>query len=176
MNICRVFKGREDFAWGKNTLFESMVNKLYDFPNLKEIIYSILFMGKENSYNALDQTIGTAEMLGFVKNVNGIVIIANRIFEMVFYNLFLSSAENQKTDMYKASIQDKNQFVSNGHLNMDLLLKKFVIHFNDLYGDCTDRFLEEDGRRYFLLYLRPIINGSGNYYVESRTRNMEEQM
>ena len=112
-------------------------------------------------------------MLGFVKNVNGIVIIANRIFEMVFYNLFLSSAENQKTDMYKASIQDKNQFVSNGHLNMDLLLKKFVFHFNDLYGDCTDRFLEEDGRRYFLLYLRPIINGSGNYYVESRTRNME---
>ena len=48
-----------------------------------------------------------------------------------------------------------------------------MTHFDDLYGDCSDKFKEEDGRKYFLLYLRPIINGTGNYYVESRTRNME---
>ena len=29
------------------------------------------------------------------------------------------------------------------------------------------------GRKYFLLYLRPIINGVGNYYIESRTREMK---
>lgn len=45
-------------------------------------------------------------------------------------------------------------------------------HFNDLYGDCKESFLEEEGRKYFLLYLRPIINGTGNYYIESRTRGM----
>lgn len=157
----------------KNTLFESMVNKLYDFPELKEIVYSILFTGKESSYNALNQAIGTAEMFGFVKNVKGAVAIANRVFEMVFYNLFLTSAENQNTDIYKAAIQDKNQFVYDGHLNVDLLLERFVEHFDELYGDQPDKFKEEDGRRYFLLYLRPIINGTGNYYVESRTRNME---
>jgi len=28
------------------------------------------------------------------------------------------------------------------------------------------------GRRYFLLYLRPIINGTGNYYVEVRDRSL----
>ena len=27
-------------------------------------------------------------------------------------------------------------------------------------------------RSFFLLYLKPIINGTGNYYVESRTRDM----
>ena len=157
----------------KNTLFESMVNKLYDFPELKEIVYSILFLGKESSYNALNQAIGTAEMFGFVKNVNGVVTIANRIFEMVFYNLFLTSAENQNTDIYKAAVQDKNQFIRAGHLDVDRLLERFVMHFDELYGDRPDEFKEEDGRRYFLLYLRPIINGTGNYYVESRTRNME---
>lgn len=31
---------------------------------------------------------------------------------------------------------------------------------------------EENGRRLFLLYLRPIINGTGNYYIEARTRDM----
>lgn len=150
-----------------------MVNKLYDFPELKEIVYAILFMGRESLYNALDQTIGIAEMFGFIKNANGVVAIANRIFETVFYNLFLASMENQNTDIYKAALQDKNTFIYAGHLNMDLLLEKFLEHFDDFYGDCTDKFKEEDGRRYFLLYLRPIINGAGNYYVESRTRNME---
>lgn len=32
--------------------------------------------------------------------------------------------------------------------------------------------MEESGRKLFLLYLRPIINGSGNYYIEARTRSM----
>lgn len=132
-------------------------------------------MGRESLYNALDQTIGVAEMSGFIKNANGVVAIANRIFETVFYNLFLASMENQNTDIYKTALQDKNKFIYAGHLNMDLLLEKFVEHFDDLYGDCTDKFKEEDGRRFFLLYLRPIINGTGNYYVESRTRNMERR-
>lgn len=157
----------------KNTLFESMVNKLYDFPELKEMIHSILFTGKEISYHALNPAIETATMFGFIKNENGVVMIANRIFELVFYNFFLTSAENQNTDIYKAAIQDKNQFIYAGHLNMDLLLERFVTHFDDLYGDQPSQFKEEDGRRYFLLYLRPIINGTGNYYIESRTRNME---
>ena len=55
---------------------------------------------------------------------------------------------------------------------MELVLEKFVQHFNDLYGDRNETFLEEDGRRFFLLYLRPIINGTGNYYIESQTRNL----
>ncbi|MDE6219861.1 MAG: hypothetical protein K2G51_05425, partial [Lachnospiraceae bacterium] len=69
------------------------------------------------------------------------------------------------------SLQDKNQFVRNGRLDMERILAKFVEHFDDVYGDQDKRFLEEDGRRYFMLYLKPIINGTGNYYVESRTRN-----
>ena len=112
----------------KNTLFESMVNKIYDFPELRDIVYSLLFTGKESSYNALDRAVGTAEMFGFVKNNNGVIMVANRIFEMVFYNLFLTSAADQNTDLYKAAVREKNQFICNGHLNMELVLEKFVIH------------------------------------------------
>ena len=56
---------------------------------------------------------------------------------------------------------------------MRLVLESFAIHFNDLYGDRGEAFVEEEGRKYFLLYLRPIINGTGNYYVESRTRELK---
>ncbi|MCR2049418.1 hypothetical protein NSB25_19340 [Acetatifactor muris] len=34
------------------------------------------------------------------------------------------------------------------------------------------RGIEIAGRRLFLLYLRPIINGVGNYYVEAQTRDL----
>ena len=33
------------------------------------------------------------------------------------------------------------------------------------------KFIEENGRKLFLLYLKPIINGTGNYYIEARTRD-----
>lgn len=157
----------------KNMLFESMVNKLYDYPELKDIVYDILFGGKEISYNALIQVVDMAAMFGFIRNQDGIIAISNRIFESIFYNFFLTSMEMQNKAISQAAVRDKNQFVREGRLDMELILEKFVAHFDELYGDQPDKFKEEDGRRYFLLYLKPIINGVGNYYIEARTRNME---
>lgn len=157
----------------KNTLFESLIGKLKEYPSLKEMLYSILFYGKPLVYNPDDKAIDMASMFGFVKNRNGNVVIANRIFEIRLYNMFLATSEAQNTPVYNAALRDKNQFIENGHLNMERVLEKFVLHFDELYGDQSERFMEEDGRRYFLLCLRPIINGVGNYYIEARTRNME---
>lgn len=56
-------------------------------------------------------------------------------------------------------------------LNIELVLEKFMIHFHDIYGENTEKFVEENGRRVFLLYLKPIINGTGNYYIEAQTRD-----
>ena len=112
-------------------------------------------------------------MFGLVKNQNGVLAVANRIFETWLYNLYLSSADMQKKDIYAASLLDKNQFIANGHLNMRLVLERFVTHFHELYGDSQESFLEEEGRKYFLLYLRPIINETGNYYIEARTREQK---
>lgn len=157
----------------KNTLFESLTGKLNDYPELRSILYSLMFRGQSIMYNPDTEAIDIALMFGFIKVENGTVVVANRIFETRLYNLFLTTPEVQGCDIYKAALQNKNQFIYNGRLNMKLILEKFVEHFNDLYGDQDQDFLEEDGRRYFLLYLRPIINGTGNYYIEARTRNME---
>lgn len=56
---------------------------------------------------------------------------------------------------------------------MRRILEKFVETFDSLYGDRTESFLEDAGRRYFMLFLKPIINGVGNCYVEAQTRNRE---
>lgn len=156
----------------KNTLFESLAGKLDAYPALHDLIWSLLFNGNTVPYNPLNKTVEMAEMFGFLKDSGANAIISNRIFETVLYNLFLSE-EALSSDIYKAAVQEKSRFIQGGRLNMDFVLERFAVHFNDLYGDQKETFLEEAGRRYFLLYLKPIINGTGNYYIEARTRNME---
>ena len=157
----------------KNTLFESLIGKLNDYPELRKMIYLLLFQGRTIAYNADDHETDMLLMFGFIKVDHATVQIANRIFETRLYNYFLTLPEVQNGEMYRLALCNKNQFVQNGLLDMKQILEKFVIHFNDIFGDRNEKFLEEDGRRYFMLYLKPIINGVGNYYVESRTRNQE---
>ena len=156
-----------------NALFDSLIEKLDVFPMLRKVLYLLLFQVKELPFNPDEEAINVARMFGFIKVRNHQVVVANRIFETRIYNYFLSMPKMQSNRIYTTALQNKNQFVQNGELNMRLILEKFVVHFDELYGDQEQRFYEEDGRRYFLLYLRPIINGEGNYYIESRTRNME---
>lgn len=157
----------------KNTLFDSMIGKLTNYPELNGMLHSLLFAGKSISYNPYDPAMDAATMFGFIKNEHGEAVIANRIFETRLYNFYLSASEMQKLDIYKASLQDRNRFIEDGSLNMRLILEKFALHFNELYGNRTESFLEEEGRKLFLLYLRPIINGTGNYYIEARTRDFQ---
>jgi hypothetical protein len=155
----------------KNALFESLMGKIQEDPHLEEVVYAILFAGEKKVYNPDDAAIDLAQMFGFVKNKNGNVVIANRIFETRLYNYFLTTAEAQNYKIFKAASDEKNQYLRDNHLNMDRVLQKFVEHFDSIYGDSDAEFDEEEGRRRFLLYLRPIINGTGNYYIEAETRN-----
>lgn len=74
-------------------------------------------------------------MFGFLKEEEGHVAVANRIFEMGLLNMFITE-EAATSEAY----QDMPQFV-------------------------------KEYRKFFLLFLKPIINGVGNYYVEVQTRD-----
>lgn len=154
----------------QNSLFDDMRKKISDFPELRSMFYEILYNGKEYPYNYYQYATDLAKMFGYIVNNNGKVAISNRIFETWLYNLFLSE-ESLKSSLYSAGISDKNQFVLEGHLNMEKILERFIVHYTDLYGDKEDTFHENEGRKYFLFYLKPIINGIGNYYIEARTRD-----
>ena len=54
---------------------------------------------------------------------------------------------------------------------MKLVLEKFVEYFDEIYNRKDAGFVEKYGRKFFLLYLKPIINGTGNYYIEAQTRD-----
>lgn len=109
-------------------------------------------------------------MFGYIVNAEGSIQVANRIFEMRLYNLFLSEEELSST-IYDRAQDSKSKFIKNGRLDMDLVIEKFAEYFHDIYGKQEEKFLEEYGRKFFLLYLKPIINGVGNYYIEAQTRD-----
>lgn len=154
----------------KNTLFESLANKLTEYPKLRDMLYMILFSGNQISFNHDNYVIDLAAMLGFVKNEQGMMVIANRIYETRLYNLFLSEEETDSR-IFAAGAMDKNRFIQNGILDMGLVLKRFMACWEELYSLADEKFIEDNGRKFFLLFLKPIINGVGNYYIESRTRD-----
>ena len=121
-------------------LFESMAKQLDRYPDLYKIVEDIIYCGKKIPFSLEEKSINLGSMFGFLKEENGHVAIANRMFEMCL-------------------------------LNMDLVLKKFVSYFTEIYGGRDERFIEKQGRKIFLIYLKPIIIGTGNYYMEAQTRD-----
>lgn len=151
-------------------LFESMIRHLDVYPPMKQMFYAILFQGSEFAYNPDTKEINLACMFGYAVDRGGILQIANRIFETRLYNYFYSEEELSST-LARMSKRDKSYFIHNRKLDMDMVMRKFVESFHDIYGQNSDRFIEDNGRKFFLLYLKPIINGTGNYYIEAQTRD-----
>lgn len=153
-----------------NPLFDSMVKQLDLYPDLRKMIEEMLYQGKSIPFSLQVKSVNLGFMFGFLKEEKGRVVLANRIFEMVLINMFIAQEAIDST-AFRCGEYDKNQFTVGGRLNMELVLTKFVEHYEDIYGDNSERFVEEYGRKFFLLYLKPIINGVGNYYLEAQTRD-----
>ena len=154
-----------------NTLFESLTGKLENYPELKRALYGILMSGREILYNADKEELKLLSMYGFIRNKEGLIEVSNRIFEMRLYNLFLADEAMKSDRMSDAGTVGRSKFIQNGTLNMRLVLEHFVMAYHDIYGEAGEKFTEEEGRKQFLLYLRPIINGVGHYYIEAETRD-----
>ena len=154
-----------------NTLFQSVTGKLSNYPELRASIRSILMEGTRLTWNAQQDAITQMQMYGLIRNDHNTVKVANRIFETMLYNLFLSDEELKNNVFSKEGGCEKNIFIQDGKLNMRLILEKFIETYTQVFGPLEEKFKEKDGREQFLLYLKPIINGTGNYYIEAQTRD-----
>ena len=168
-----ILNATHDLLLERNTLFDDLVKKLDQFPKLKDMMKRILFSGSRFAYNPDEKHMQIALMFNFVKVDNGGLNIACRLMETRLYNFFLAEADVEM--MFSSGQADRSQFIHDGCIDMRLLLQRFSEHFNDIFrladGSMDLEFVEKQGRKQFLLYLRPIINGRGNYYVEAETRD-----
>lgn len=181
--VCRLCKkiDEEKLGWNReglltalrnllkesNTLFDDLCKKIEDNPEIKNVFKQILYVGESYAFDINNRVLNLAYAFRFIKNDNGKVQIANPIFETVLYNLFLSEEEVSG----RVKSVDRNQFISNGRLDIELVLEKFSQHYNDIYDTNDIKMLEADCRRIFMLYVKPIINGTGNYYIEAENRD-----
>ena len=157
----------------RNTLFDDMIKKIEQFPDLKSLLREHLFAGESRKYNPDNQAFQLAEQFNIINARNGSFAIACRIMETRIYEYFM--AEEHESEIYSAGSIEKTQFFKGDGLDMPLLLQKFSEHFNEIFrtedGNMDVKFVEKQGRKQFLLYIRPIINGVGHYYVEAETRD-----
>ena len=85
-----------------NTLFDDMTKKLLDHPALKDMLQKILFDGIDFPFKRENPIIDLGVTFGFLKDKNGIVAVANRIFETQLYDTFLS--EMAVNDRYNSRL------------------------------------------------------------------------
>ncbi|MEY8413881.1 AAA-like domain-containing protein [Lachnospiraceae bacterium 62-26] len=90
-----------------NPLFDSLMNKLMQFPELKSVISRQLFQGQPIAYSPDDRAVRNARMFGFVKVEDSTVQIANRIFETRLYNRFLLEYQDQDGGIYIEGARQK---------------------------------------------------------------------
>lgn len=165
-----LLKAVNELVHEKNTLFDSLAEKLYRYQALNQLLHDIIYCGKLEDFSAVDEQITLAAMFGFIKNVGGKVAVANRVFEMVLmiYYSVQAGRNGISAEKYAGSLYE---YTKGGKLNMDMVLERFVAAYSDIFGDKAESFIEDRGREIFLLFLKPIINGAGNFYLESMTRD-----
>ncbi|MBR3316674.1 MAG: AAA-like domain-containing protein [Atopobiaceae bacterium] len=155
------------------SLFESLTDKLEVYPVLKEQLRSMPMRGEQITYLPYDETQKQLRIYGFATERGGRLVIANRIFESLLYDQFIGEKRSGDDGFFRAGDLGRNLFVDDGRLDMCAVLEGFRRTYVEVYGppEKSNRFAERDGRELFLMYLKPIINGTGNYCVEAQTRD-----
>ena len=153
-----------------NTLFDSVMGKLENMPELKSQLRKILLRGETLAYLPDDEEQKLLRMYGFIYNNHNTVAVMNRIFEMRLYNYFIGE-NNRNDDLRQLAAAERSIFVdTDGWLNIPKIMEHFIKEHNIIHGNDTEKFLEQEGRERFLTYLSPIINGTGTYSIEEQTR------
>ncbi|MDR2580021.1 MAG: AAA-like domain-containing protein [Fibromonadaceae bacterium] len=155
----------------QSTLFDDIAKNIKSNPDLKELLRELTVGKRMRSYNVDNDTIQLALTFGIIENRSGLVAIHNRIFEIRITNYFISEREEVECRAISSSlinmVRDKDNF------DMPLFLEKFANHYYEIYNNKDIKFLERECRLLFVTYLKPYINGAGNYYLESETRDSE---
>lgn len=156
-----------------NTLFDSVMGKLINMPELKMQLRNILMKGETVAFLPDDEEQKLLCMFGFIYNNHNTVSVSNRIFEMRLYNYYIGESR-KNDDLKQLAVSNRSIFVSSdGLLDIEKIMEHFITDHNRIHGADSEQFLEKEGRERFLTYLSPIINGTGTYSIEEQTRDQK---
>ncbi len=107
-------------------------------------------------------------MYGIIKaDKQNRIVIHNKIFEVRLYNYITSKIELSNYTVHPYSFQG-SYLDDKGNINMEHVLLKFQEFIKNTYSDKDISFYERHGRLLLIAFIKPIINGSGFYYLENQ--------
>lgn len=153
-----------------STLKDDLIKNFENNTVLKEMITSMILTGKEYTYVSTDEAVNMGIVFGIFKkqdNSDSRLEISNIIFANILTDHILFKIDRERSHV----LPEKSQFIKeDGHLDMVRVLDRFQALMKSEYRKEDENFIEREGRLLFLCFLKPIINGTGFYYVEPQTR------
>ena len=150
----------------RNTLFDDISKNLENNKNLYDFMHALLIQGKTIRYTPGNPVIDVASMYGFIRNVDGRVFIHNKIFEVRMIDYFISKEDTTFTRITNQFIEEVTR---EGVFDMALCMDKFSEYYTRVYNEKDIQFIERQCRLLFLIYIQPLLNGVGGYFIESQT-------
>ncbi|HRG48845.1 MAG TPA: AAA family ATPase [Leptospiraceae bacterium] len=179
--VCKVIDEKLDRNWTvlgiqdavneilgfRNTLFDDLIKNIENNKELSDLLFSMIIQEKDITYNISNPTIQFSEMFGITKKgKNGKLEINNKIYEILLFDYYVSKLETSNVSIqynFRDHYIDKN-----GHLEMEKILLKFQQFIKENYSEKDTEFYERQGRLLLVAFIKPIINGTGFYYLESQ--------
>jgi hypothetical protein len=156
-----------------NLLFDDVVKNINRYPDFSNLLEDIILTGSRYPFNYYDSAVELGVIFGILSkeetDEGNYTKVSNKIFEIFLYNYYIS--RKLRMDLRSKLRYERSQFIEDGKLNMERVILKFQEFMKCEYTDKRKTFLEDEGRLIFLCFLKPIINGTGFYYVEPQTRN-----
>lgn len=161
-------KAVKEYYYADSTLKDDLIKNYENNVVLREMLDSMILKGTEYSFVSTDEAVNLGLTFGIFKRNENKLEISNIIFTNILTEHVVFQEERRNQHIYP----EKSQFIKeDGHLDMVHVLDRFQALMKSEYRKEDETFVESQGRLLFLCFLRPIINGTGFYYVEPETRN-----
>jgi len=163
-----IFKAVKIILSVDNTLSDDLIKNLETYKELYDFLYSVVIDGDNKEFDTHNPIMKLGSMFGYIKkgNIKDKTVIANRIFEALMINYFISKDSIASSKKRIIGIQE--EIVKNNFFDMELCLTKFAQHYREIYNKFDVPFFEKHGLLLFITYLKPLINGRGFYHLESQ--------
>ena len=149
----------------KNTLFDDISKNLGNNKELSDLVYDLLIQRSVKPFVIDDPVIDIGAMYGIFQSCDGRVVVSNKVFELRIINYYVSKDLRHKKQIPGVL---PHEVIRSRRFDMELTLRKFAEHYEEIYHENDIAFLERHGRLLFLSYLKPLINGRGFYHIESQ--------
>lgn len=151
-----------------NTLFDDVIKNITNNAKFDDLLRRILYVGEEVAYQFNNPEIELGSMYGILKEQDHMAVVSNIIFKIIITDYYISVDPNkEKIALFEES---RYKFIKNNGLDMPLIMSRFAEFMKEEYREEDSAFIEREGRLLFLGFLKPIINGTGHYDIESEIR------